>query len=417
MYHEITQCRMCGCQELAPIIDLGMQALTGVFPRSRDERITTGPLELVKCDERAGGCGLTQLRHSYDATEMYGQNYGYRSGLNQSMVRHLHASVARIVDTVPLGKSDLVIDIGANDSTTLQGYPADGPDLVGIDPTGAKFRQHYPERIRLIPDFFSAATFQREFGTRRAKVITSIAMLYDLEEPGRFFQDVREVLADDGVWVFEQSYLPTMLRVNAYDTICHEHIEYYGLKQIKWLCDQAGFRILDVELNDINGGSFSVTVGTARSPWKARTERVNQLLADEETAGLHTLAPFHAFAQRVRKHRNELRATLDASRAAGKLTLGLGASTKGNVLLQYCGFSDQDIPAIGEVNPDKYGSFTPGTLIPILPETEIRARKPDNLLVLPWHFRPTFMQRERDFLEAGGQLLFPLPEIEFVGHA
>lgn len=406
---------MCGNGELVPILDLGMQALTGVFPRSREDRITTGPLELVKCDERAGGCGLAQLRHSYEPTEMYGQNYGYRSGLNQSMVRHLRAKVARIQEMVSLGRGDLVVDVGANDSTTLQAYPTDGPELVGVDPTGAKFRQYYPAHIRLIPDFFSAATFRAAFGSRRAKVITSIAMLYDLEDPVRFFQDAREVLADDGIWVFEQSYMPTMLNVNAYDTICHEHIEYYGLKQIKWLCDQTGFRILDVELNDTNGGSFSVAVGTARAPVPANAARVSALLADEESAGLGTLAPFTAFAQRVRKHRNELRATLDASRAAGKVTLGLGASTKGNVLLQYCGFSEQDIPAIGEVNPDKFGSFTPGTLIPIVSEQEIRERNPDQLLVLPWHFRSTFLQRERAFLEAGGQLLFPLPQIEFVG--
>ena len=195
-----------------------------MFPRSKDQPLTSGPLELVKCHSDSGDpvCGLLQLRQSYPLDEMYGQNYGYRSGLNRSMVEHLHGKVRGILGSIPLASGDLILDIGSNDSTLLQAYPQHlGLVLAGIDPTGVKFRQYYPPHVQLIPDFFSAQAVRDNFGGRKAKVITSIAMFYDLESPLEFVRQVADVLADDGVWVFEQSYMPTMLEINAYDTICH----------------------------------------------------------------------------------------------------------------------------------------------------------------------------------------------------
>ena len=267
MISEIKKCRICGNPELKSVLHLGEQVLTGVFPKSKADRITKGPLELVKCHRQDGSdcCGLIQLRNSYDLGEMYGDNYGYRSGLNQSMVRHLQGKVKRILSLVDLKDGDIVVDIGSNDSTLLQTYPKNAT-LVGIDPTGPKFKKYYPEHIGLIPEFFSARAFKNQFGDRKAKVVTSISMFYDLEDPSEFMRQVSEILEDDGVWVFEQSYMPTMLETNSYDTVCHEHLEYYGLRQIKWMADLVGFRILDVELNSTNGGSFSVTVSKKREP-------------------------------------------------------------------------------------------------------------------------------------------------------
>lgn len=418
-FTEIRSCRICGNPQLDPIIHLGLQALTGVFPKDAEAQraLTSGPLELVKC--RAGSspdaCGLLQLRQSYSPAEMYGANYGYRSSLNRSMVEHLHAKVRKILERAPLAEDDCVLDIGCNDGTLLRGYPQSGVHLIGMDPTAAKFRQYYPPNIRLVTDFFSAAAFGDAAGGRKAKIVTSIAMFYDLEDPMHFVRQVRDVLADDGVWVFEQSYMPAMLETGSYDTICHEHIEYYALEQIRWMTDRAGLKILDVELNAVNGGSFSVTVAKVQSPYLADEAAVGRILAAERSAGLHGMEPYRVFSQRVARHREALLGLLRTIRAEGRSILGYGASTKGNVILQYCGLTPVDLPCIAEVNEDKFGARTPGTGIPIVSEREAHAMKPDYFLVLPWHFRETIVRREESYLASGGRLIFPLPQIEIAG--
>jgi NDP-4-keto-2,6-dideoxyhexose 3-C-methyltransferase len=328
MTHDITACRICGGTHLEPVLDLGEQVLTGVFPRDPAADITRGPLRLVKCEAGAGGCGLLQLERSYDLGEMYGDNYGYRSGLNPSMVAHLKRKVERIEETTALRPGDLVVDIGSNDSTTLQAYTATGLDRVGIDPTGVKFKTYYPEGIGLIPDFFSARLFRERYPGRGARVVTSFSMFYDLEKPMEFMREVHEILADDGVWVFEQSYMPTMLVANSYDTVCHEHLEYYALRQIQWMAERVGFRILDLEFNDVNGGSFSVSV--AKAPvGTAPSDSVARLLTDEASKGLDSLEPYRAFAERVAASRGELNRFVDEALRAGKTVAALGASTKG----------------------------------------------------------------------------------------
>ena len=408
----ISACRICGNTHLVTVLSLGEQALTGVFPRSPEEPVTRGPLELVKC-HGGSACSLLQLAHSYDSSEMYGANYGYRSGLNQSMVAHLRAKVEHLQELTSIRSDDVVLDIGSNDGTLLSCY-AVGPILVGIDPTAAKFRQFYQSRIKVIPDFFSSGLFRAEFGERKAKVITSIAMLYDLESPISFVEQIASILAEDGIWHFEQSYMPSMLAVDAYDTVCHEHVEYYGLKQIQWMLDRCGMKILDVEINDVNGGSFAVTAALATSALEPNRATVQSILDAETAASLETLAPYEAFARRVAKHRDDLLSKLAEIAASGATILGYGASTKGNVILQYCGLTPNEIPAIAEVNPDKFGAFTPGTKIPIISEAEAHKRKPDYFLVMPWHFRENLIAREKAFLEAGGKMLFPLPRIEIV---
>jgi hypothetical protein len=409
-YTRIDRCRICAGTDLATILDLGEQMLTGVFPRSRDAQVTTGPLRLVKC-MADGGCGLVQLAHSYDLGEMYGDNYGYRSGLNASMVAHLQAKVARVLERVALRPGDLVVDVGANDGTTLGAYPESaGADLLGIDPTAAKFRQYYKPHVDLCADFFSAKTLRAVRAGKQVRILTSFSMFYDLEAPKAFMQDVHDVLADDGVWVFEQSYMPTMLAALSYDTVCHEHLEYYALKQVKWMADRVGFTLVDVAFNDVNGGSFSVTAAKSTSGM-AESPEVARILAQETAAGLDTLAPFEDFAARTAASRDGLRAFIDDAHARGMTIAALGASTKGNVLLQYCGIDTSDIAAVGEVNPDKFGALTPGTWLPIRPEADVLADNDDYLLVLPWHFRRHFLANRA---YAGRRLVFPLPRLEVV---
>jgi len=410
MYKKIDKCRICGNTHLERVLDLGEQMLTGVFPRAKGEEVTIGPLRLVKCFGGNDVCGLLQLEHSYDLGEMYGDNYGYRSGLNAGMVAHLHNKVRRILGLVSLGIGDLVIDIGSNDSTSLQAYPSDGLTLVGVDPTGVKFQGFYPSHIQLIPDFFSAELIKKRFAGQKAKIVTSFSMFYDLDDPMDFMSQVRDILADDGIWIFEQSYMPRMLETNSYDTICHEHLEFYALRQIQWMADRVGLKIIDVEFNDINGGSFSVMVSKAIGGSKL-LPAVQRVLDRERSEGFDTLVPFLAFAQRVIKKRRDLLKFVSTVRSEGKSVALLGASTKGNVLLQYCGFSAKEIQFAGEVNSEKFGCYTPGTWIQIISEDELLAKKPDYMIVLPWHFRSFFAKNKK---YAGSNLVFPLPEVEVV---
>jgi hypothetical protein len=407
----IQACRISGSTHLVSVLNLGEQYLTGVFPKHPGEPVTKGPLELVWCPES----GLLQLRHSFSMNEMYGENYGYRSGLNASMVSHLQSKAVGLERIRNLQPDEWVLDIGSNDATLLKSYQHQGIHRIGIDPTAAKFRSFYADDILLIPDFFTADAYLQASGNRRASVITSIAMFYDLEAPAAFVRDVARVLAPDGLWHFEQSYMPSMLRANSYDTVCHEHLEYYSLGVVSSLLQQCGLRVANVQMNSINGGSFAVTACHAGAPIPSNRALIDWMLQQEENLGLSSPKPFRQFEERVFRHRADLKRLIESLAADGKRILGYGASTKGNVLLQFCGLSASLIPAIAEVNPDKFGAYTPGTQIPIISEEEAKAMKPDYFLVLPWHFKENILQRERQYLASGGKLIFPLPEIEIVG--
>lgn len=408
-YREIERCRAGGGSNLVPILSLGHQQLTGIFPRSRDDTLTTGPLELVWCPES----GLLQLAHSYEPEEMYGENYGYRSGLNQSMIDHLTRKIRHLERKVDLKPSDTVVDIGSNDCTSLKAYSTLGLKRIGIDPTGEKFRQYYPEDVLLVPDFFSADAYW-SINSAPARIVTSIAMFYDLEDPIGFARQVEAILADDGLWHFEQSYMPSMLRLCSYDTICHEHLEFYSLTVVSRILDAAGLKIVDVQMNSVNGGSFAVTAAKAKARAASNDAVINWMLEQEERMGLNTPRPYREFEERVFRHRQDLRRLLQALVADGKRVLGYGASTKGNVLLQFCGITEEYVSAIADVNSDKFGAFTPGTHIPIVSEEQARAMHPDYFLVLPWHFKEGILRREQAFLDSGGKMIFPFPEIEIV---
>jgi hypothetical protein len=344
---------------------------------------------------------------------MYGDNYGYRSGLNQSMVDHLTRKVRHLELSADLKPGDTVLDIGSNDCTTLKAYSTSGLKRIGIDPTGEKFRSFYPDDIKLVPDFFSAENFSK-VSNERARLVSSIAMFYDLEDPVGFAQQIEQVLAPDGLWHFEQSYMPSMLRLCSYDTICHEHLEYYSLGAVQEIVRKAGLKIIDVQMNGVNGGSFAVTVAKAASSRAANQAVISWLLEQEERMGLATPRPYREFEERVFRHRADLVRLLDGLVADGKTVLGYGASTKGNVVLQFCGLTEKHIPAIAEVNPEKFGRFTPGTNIPIISEADARKMNPDYFLVLPWHFKDGILRREQKFLDQGGKMIFPFPEIEIV---
>jgi hypothetical protein len=407
-YQRLERCRIGGSPNLIPVLHLGEQELTGVFPFP-GEQVTRGPLELVWCPDS----GLLQLAHSFDPSEMYGDNYGYRSGLNASMVRHLTHKIHYLERLADLKPGDTVLDIGSNDCTSLKAYATQGLKRIGIDPTGLKFKQYYPDDVALVPDFFSAANF-RKVSDRPAKVVTSIAMFYDLDNPIAFARDIASILAPDGLWHFEQSYMPAMLRTTSYDTICHEHLEYYSLEVVRTILEAADLKLVDVQMNGVNGGSFAVTAARKTAPISANLAVIDWLLGQEERMGLGTVRPFREFEDRVFRHRADLIRLLKALEADGKTVLGYGASTKGNVTLQFCGVTTKELAAIAEVNPEKFGRVTPGTHIPIVSEAEAKAMKPDYFLVLPWHFKEGILQREQEYIAQGGKFIFPFPEIEII---
>jgi len=400
-----------------PILDLGTQVPAGRFPAADEDDPPGVPLELVRCNDTGDSntCGLLQLRHSVAPDEMYRHGYGYRSGINRTMREHLRGIAQHVRERVAPDAGDVVLDIGSNNGTLLKGYGIPGLRRIGIDPAGGQFADDYPGDIDLVCDYFNASNYASVSPDTPAKAITSIAMFYDLESPLRFVADIKSILHPNGIWIMEQSYMPTMLRINAFDTICHEHLEYYALKQIDRMLEKHGLKILDIEFNESNGGSFRVSIAHRNSLHTVNHEGINRALLDEKSAALDTERPYREFARRVLDAKDALRDLLNAEQAKGKSIYLYGASTKGNVLLQFFGIDYTSVVAAADKNPEKWGRRTPGTRIPIISEAQARDAQPDYFLVLPWHFREEFIAREADFLASGGKFIFPLPELEIVG--
>lgn len=407
MYHKIEKCRVCGNQNLTEVLDLGNQYLTGIFPKSIDIQMHKSPLKLVKCDNSE--CSHIQLEHTFNPSVMYGEDYGYRSGLNPSMVNHLQSKCERILGFLNFQEKDIVIDIAGNDGTFLGFFPTN-LRLVSIDPTSQKFSQYFKSNVEYISSFFSEKTFKSHFPNQKAKLVTSFAMFYDLEDPCKFAKEINHILDEnEGVWVLEQSYMPHMLKVNSFDTICQEHLSYYGMRQIKYIMDTAGFKIIDFEFNDVNGGSFSVTVANQKSKYDECIEKINEIIQQELNNELNTFKPWNDFKIRIDQCKNEFLNSLQKLKQSGLKIAALGASTKGNVLLQSWNIQDY-IDVIGDVNPEKNGSYTPGTWIPIKDEDSVLAEY-DVFVILPWHFKDFFIRNQKF---KGKKLLFPLPTLELI---
>ena len=407
MSNRIKTCRICSSEKFDVILDLGKQCLTGVFPTNEANDPEVEPLELVKC----ANCNLVQLAHSFNPESMYGENYGYRSGLNQSMVAHLNKKASELSEIVNIGSNDVIIDIGSNDGTFLSNFVDKGAILVGVDPTADKFRSFYHPSIKIIADFFPSREIRES--DIKAKLISSIAMFYDLPDPLDFAKAIKSNLHPDGIWHFEQSYLPEMLETVSYDTICHEHLEYYTLEVIEKILLEAGMKAIDAKLNSTNGGSIAVTASHFDADYMESSDLTN-LRNLEVKMNLQSIDSYRGFVTATLGHRENLRKVLQKLKDDGKKVYGLGASTKGNVLLQYCQIRTDLISKIGEVNVEKFGKITPGSHIPIVSEVEMRSDTPDVLVVLPWHFKASIIKRESEFLNAGGVLLFPLPKLTFV---
>jgi hypothetical protein len=414
-----TTCRICGSPQLAPVLNLGEQCIAGAFADPDGERPVerTIPVELVRCDMTADqdACGLLQLRHTVPGSILY-QSYWYRSGVNETMTRNLHEIALQAEDLVALEAGDLVVDIGCNDGTLLDGYSRRDVRFLGFDPSDVA-RYAIEKGYDVEQDFFRPEVLSRRYPDQKARVITSIAMFYDLEDPASFVEGVAAHLAESGVWVMELHYMPLMLERNAFDVIVHEHLEYYSLAVIERLLAQAGLEVVRAELNDVNGGSIRLFIGhqgRIDALVEAR-EALQRLRVEEFEMALDGPEPYLAFAQGAERVRDELRAVCEQLSGEGKKIHIYGASTKGNTILQFAGIDHSLITHAADRNPDKWGSETIRTGIPIIGEEESRAMEPDFYLALPWHFLNEFIQREAAFLERGGKFIVPLPEVRMVG--
>ncbi len=407
-------CRVCGSHALTTVIDLGEQYLQGSFykPDKEIPPLRKIPCVLVRCDPARdeNACGLLQMKHTVPAEILYSA-YWYRSGTNRTMRDHLQGIVKEALSMTGL-QNPTVLDIGCNDGTLLRSYPEQAR-RIGIDPSDVA-SQAGPG-LEVIRDIFPSKELDTLLGGNRLDIITSIAMFYDLEDPVAFCLSIASVLAFEGLWIFEMSYMPSMLEQTSYDTICHEHIEYYSLAVIQNILGRAGLKVVRAEFNDINGGSIRCYATHAgcfaykNDEWARRLAQLHQKEFDLE---LDTDKPYKHFQERINVHGEKLLRLLKDLKRQGKRIHVYGASTKGNTILQWCNIDNRLVDFAADRNKDKHGARTIGTDIPIISEEESRAMKPDYYFVLPWHFAEEFLERETPTMQAGTAMIFPLPEVK-----
>lgn len=406
-----TKCRSCG-EELKRAYFLG-----NIFPSGFVTDVGTikndskAPLILAECSS----CGLIQLEHTVNLDLMYRQ-YWYSSSLNKSMVSSLRDIVNDVESYIELKDGDTVIDIGCNDGTLLQQYSAKEIFKVGFDPALNLSR---PSDFFFVNDYFSAETCKliqhREniiYG--KAKVITAIAMFYDLPDPNKFLDDVKSVLAEDGIFVVQFTDLLSMYKATAFDNICHEHLEYYKLSDVVRLLHRNGLVPVKVSYNDVNGGSirvFARHAGIYSIPYYSVQKALKE---EEEFLKKNTI---ETFASNIQKAKDDLKSFVSIASLLGHRIYILGASTKGNTLLQVCNISGDQIKYAAEVNKDKFGLYTVGSNIKIISEEEALGRNPDYFIVPVWHFEKNLLTKEpiRQYIRNGGKLVFPLPSFHIVG--
>lgn len=399
LYAERTTCRSCGHDKLEDILTLGDQYISDFVTEEGGQK---APLDLVLC--RNPDCNLVQLRHTVDRDTLYRQ-YWYKSGINETMRQHLEEIAAMATHLADLHANDVVVDIGCNDGTLLRAYP-ENVVTIGFEPAKNLVEEAEVGTTSIENAYFCGEAYREVVP---AKVITAIAVFYDLEDPNAFVADVNEVLDDDGLFIIQQNYLPTMLERNAFDNISHEHLEYYSLLSLEPLLHRHGLHVVDVELNDVNGGSFRTYI----QHMEAGREKpsVATLRELERKARLDTPRPYYEFSKRVKRLSWRVREFVESEVRKGKTIYAYGPGNRGNVLLQSFGLHYPIIAAAAERNPDKWGRKTVGTNIPIIPEEQARKDHPDYFLILPWAFTDAFVEREREYLEKGGKFIVPLPEL------
>ena len=404
-----TSCRSCGCSNMLSILSLGDQYPSDFIDSDTGVKI---PLELILCNEDDGGCGLLQLKHTTPRDLLY-TKYWFRSGLNETMKQVLYDITDSAKEIVTLQNNDIVLDIGCNDGTLLRSYD---PKLlrIGFEPASNLISEANEDNTLIINNYFNYKEFKNNFTDKKCKIITSIAMFYDLDDPNSFVNDVKKCLDENGIWILQMAYLPSMLEKNAFDNIGHEHIEYYSFKSLNQLIEKHGLTIFDVKINDVYGGSIRAYIKLKENTSFNITPAIDDILNFEKKLGLDKKFVYEEFASRVKKIKEKTLNFLKNETQNGKIIYGYGASTKGNTLLQFFDLDSSIIKKISDRDPNKWNKKTVGTGIPIISEEQARKDNPDYFFILPWHLIDYFKSREHDYLKAGGKFIIPLPDFDII---
>ena len=405
-FRAIHFCRLCTGVRLDDIWDLGEQAVAD-FPFAQSvitRPVLMVPLRLVRCVN----CGLVQLAYTVDREAMY-ENYYYRSGVSKTMREALEGVVYGAMARVELRKWDAVLDIGCNDGELLNNY-SNHLTRIGIDPSNITAAMGRGPIINagvppiLVHNYFSYGAVSQVW-RENVKIITSVAMFYDVDRPLDFMADVADVLHPSGVWVNQLNYVPSIMENNAFDFISHEHLTYWDMTLMgDWLA-KVGLEIFDVELLPLNGGTARFYI--QHKGVRPVTKQVSQMREIEKD--LRGDGMWRQFRQRIDLNGEILRNMIEEAKRAGKVVAVLGASTRGNSLLQYYGLGVEQLPYASDRDPAKWGRKMVRTDIPIISEEEARARKPDYFLVLPYSYIDEIAVREKEYLSNGGKLIVPLP--------
>ena len=401
-------CRNCQKKRFSKISNIGDQPISSLFLKKK-KFIKNYSLDLYKCKS----CGLVQLSKIPNLKDMYGPDYGYKTSVSNLMIKHLKDKYKKIMKYNVLKSNSNILDIGSNDGTFLNFFCSSKNklNLYGIDPSASAFLDSYKKKVNIIVDFFNNLSVKKYFTKKKIKfsLITSYAMFYDIETPNTFCKDIFKILKNDGLWCLEFSYFPLLLKNLTYDQICHEHCVYYSLSTFNNIIKKNGLKIIDFKLNEINGGSIEVICAKKISKYKSNLKKIKSLYKEENKI---TQSDYNKFNLRIENSKKNLQLFLRNFKK--KEIIGYGASTKGNVILNYCGINHKSLSYICDANPRKTGKYTPGSHIKIISKKKMRMLKPKYLLVLIWSFRSEVIKQEKKFLENGGKLIFPLPVFHIV---
>jgi hypothetical protein len=407
-FNIIKKCRNCSSKSTINLFSLGKLKFTGKFPNHKD-KIPYGNLTLVMCKS----CKLVQLKEIFDTKYLYNKDYGYRTGINKTMSSHVKNVVKKLTRIAKLKKSDNVLDIASNDGTLLNNY---NKKIItwGMDPILNKFNNEYKKINYKIPNFFEPKSILKINKKIKFKVITALSVFYDLENPNLFLDGIKKILHDEGIFYLEFQDLMLILKNNMFDTICHEHLEYYSVTFMNKILRKHKLRIFDHFYNDINGGSSTYFICHDNAKYKKNKSKLDVILKSEKKIGIEKISTFKKFKKKIDKLKNELNLLINKLSKNNKIIHGYAASTKGNVLLQYYNLDNNKIRFISDRNPRKNNLFTPGTNIKIISEKVSRKMNPDYYLVLAWHFKKEILKRELKIRKKGTKFIFPLPKIKII---
>ena len=409
MPKKISRCRNCKKKKLTNLFSLGNISYTGKFSKKKKYNIPKAKITILKCNF----CHLVQLDRNFNPKYLYSNDYGYRSGINETMSTHLIKTANLLKNKTKLIKGDYVLDIASNDGTLLNGYKEKGIIKVGIDPIIKNFSKFYKNINFSINNFFTYKEIIKYKFKKKFKIITALSVFYDLKDPNKFLYDIYKTLDEkNGIFLLEHTDLLSIIKKKLFDTICHEHLEYYSMHVIINMVKKNGLRVFDLSSNNINGGSIRFFICHKNARYKNNTKKINNFLTLEQKAKLKSIITYKVFFKQVLKMKKSLKKIIKNIKLRKEIVHGYGASTKGNVLLQFFKINNKEIPFIADRNKAKCNSFTPGTKIKIITEKNSRRLKPDYYLVLPWHFKKEILQREKSIMQKGTKFIFPLPKIK-----